>query len=185
MPRARAALDAWHKERGANHDSCPGLHGYGGHYLVVCPMTRCSYCHSPIQPDVDICPCGNVANRDKRKRKHGKNGKVRLRQYGRGETPEGRYLSYTLNGQTIRLESRKADYLRIQGMRRGVFMVVRHGSPAQLLYAADIASKARAAFQAFRLEMLAHEARGFLKRAYLSKSNKFRRVAGLEQVATK
>ena len=59
------------------------------------------------------------------------------------------------------------------------------GEPFKILYISDVASKARAAFQAVRLEMLALDARGFLKRAYLSKSNKFRRVAGLDPLSTK
>lgn len=145
-------------------------------------MLKCSSCNRPISAAQDICPCGAVANRDKRKRRHGKSGKVKLRPYGHGETPQGKFISYTLGNSTIRLEIRKADYLRIQGIRRGCHLVVSYpaASEPRVLYISDIASKARAAFQAARLEMLSCEARGFKKRAYRSAANRFRAIACLE-----
>jgi hypothetical protein len=110
-----------------------------------------------------------------------------LKQYGRGETPEGRFLAVTIGEQTVRLESRKADYLRIQGIRRGVWLVVSYDATKHpnVLYVSDVASKARAAFQAARLELTALTARGFLKRAYLSKANRYRKIAAMEPVNTR
>jgi hypothetical protein len=152
-------------------------------------LILCSRCHSPIAASVDICPCGTVANRDKRKRKHGQSGKVRLKPYHRGQTPMGRFLAITIGEVTIRLntfrrESHKDTDIKHYAIpRTGDYSVIclsaqtGQGIPnSPQIYTGSL-SQARAVFQMVRYGMLANvEPSARMKRHYQRKSEHYRKL---------
>jgi hypothetical protein len=142
----------------------------------------CEGCGRAIAETVDICTCGYTGRGriERRKRKHGSAGKVRLRTYGRGETPAGRFLQQTIADQTARMQVNHGKWLR--GAKR-VWITMQIGPDGERsaetpIYIGPDALKARQVFHWIRMSLLAEQANtSKLRKLFHYRANHFRKLA--------